>query len=143
VVQAAFTRRYPNRFEMQIIKERSNRFGRHDRLTLDGQTYRVLRKERDTFSLQLVTDNLLQDYYVTKSHTEINTLRSTGRLKYERDFYSKTLSYLRLRNDNSDLSDLQEEALRTIAWKTEWCVRFNRRRSIGKHHGGRRSHPRT
>jgi transposase InsO family protein len=80
------------------------------------------------FSLQLVTDNLLQDYYVTKSDSEINSLRSKGRLKYERDFYSQTLAYLRLRNDNSDLSDLQEEALRTIAWKTEWCVRFNRRR---------------
>jgi len=39
-----------------------------------------------------------------------------------------TLSYLRQLNYNSDLSDLPEEDLRTIAWKTEWCVRFNRRR---------------
>lgn len=108
--------------------ERSNRFGSHDRLTMDGQTYRVVRKERDYFLLQLVTDNLLQDYYVTKSDAEINSLVRNGRLTYERDYYSKTLGLLRQRNDNSDLSDLSEEELRTVAWKTEWCVRFHRRR---------------
>lgn len=113
---------------MSDRRERSNRFGRHDRLTLDGQTYRVFQKERDRFTLQLVSDSLLQDYFITKSDAEINALRRTGRLKYERDFYSKTLAYLRQRNDSSDLSDLPEDALRTIAWKTEWCVRFHRRR---------------
>ncbi|WP_315744843.1 MULTISPECIES: hypothetical protein [unclassified Bradyrhizobium] len=95
---------------------------------MDGQTYRVLGKERDLFQLQLVSHDLLQEFFVTKSDKEINALVRTGRLKHERDFFSKTLGYLRQRNDSSDLSDLPEDALRTIAWKTEWCVRFHRRR---------------
>lgn len=106
--------------------ERSNRFGRHDRLLIEGQAYRVVGKTRRTFVLQLVTDNFITDHFTSKTDAEINALFRNGRLKYDRDHFSKALGLLRQRHDDSDLSDLSEEDLRTITWKTEWCVRFNR-----------------
>ena len=118
----------PPDFEAEM-PGRSHRFGRHDRLMIDGATYRVARKKRDVHLLQLVSDGFIEDYHVTKSDEEISDLLRTGRLRHDAGYFSRVLATLRLRHDDSDLSDLSDAELRTIAWKKEWCVRFNRRRT--------------
>lgn len=113
--------------EMRTL-ERSNRFGRHDRLRIDGQSFRVVNKDCGNFLLQQVSEDILEDRFIVKSDKDINRLMRDGRMAYDEGYYSKTLGFLRQRSDTSDLSDLSEEDLRTIAWKTEWCIRFHRRR---------------
>lgn len=118
--------------ELELVESRERRhlFGRHDRLVIDGQSFRVDRKVRDTHVLQPIAgDVIAEDYYVTKTDRDINSLLRSNRLRIDEAYYSKSLTILRVRHDNSDLSDLAEEDLRTVAWKTEWCVRFLREAS--------------
>jgi hypothetical protein len=106
-------------------RERAHRFGRHDRLVIDGRSFRVVRKVKDAHVLQPVTGDLIaEDYSITKTDREINALFRAKRIRVDEGYYSRTLAILRVRFDNSDLSDLSEEELRTVAWKKEWCVRF-------------------
>ncbi|WP_246252482.1 Mu transposase C-terminal domain-containing protein [Allomesorhizobium camelthorni] len=111
---------------MNQHSERKHVFGRHDRLVIDGQSYRVAHKEKGTHFLQLVNGDLIEDHFVPKTDRQIDELRRSGRLRHEEGYFSKTLSLLRVRHDNSDLNDLSEAQLRTVAWKKEWCVRFLR-----------------
>ncbi|AZO23551.1 hypothetical protein EJ070_24660 [Mesorhizobium sp. M1E.F.Ca.ET.045.02.1.1] len=105
--------------------ERAHLFGRHDRLLIDGQSFRVERKVKDTHVLQPVTGDLIaEDYFVVKSDNEINALIRSKRIRIDEGYYSKALAILRVRFDDSDLTDLSEEELRTLAWKKEWCIRF-------------------
>ncbi|MGB3643573.1 MAG: Mu transposase C-terminal domain-containing protein [Mesorhizobium sp.] len=105
--------------------ERAYIFGRHDRLVIDGQSYRVERKVRDSHVLQPVTGDLIaEDIFVVKTDSEINSLLRSKRIRIDEGYYSKALSILRVRCDDSDLSDLSEEQMRTLSWKKEWCVRF-------------------
>jgi len=109
-------------------RERKNYFGRHDRLVIDGQSFCVDGKHKDTHFLRQVTDGLIvEDRCIEKTDQEINALEAANRFRHDEGFYSKTLSLLRVRHDNSDLTDLSEVALRTVAWKKEWCVRFLRK----------------
>lgn len=111
-------------------RERSHVFGRHDRLVIDGQSFRVDRKVKDTHVLQPVSGDLIaEDYFVPKTDGEINKLLRSKRIRIDEGYYSKTLTILRVRHDDSDLGDLSEAELRTVAWKTEWCVRFLREAS--------------
>ncbi len=99
-------------------------FGRHDRLVIDGQCYRVDEKVKGVHYLQLINDNLVEDFFVTKKDKEITDLIRKNRLRIDEGYFSKTLSLLRVKYDSTDLSDLSEDDLRTVAWKKEWCVRF-------------------
>ncbi|TGV76357.1 hypothetical protein EN801_037925, partial [Mesorhizobium sp. M00.F.Ca.ET.158.01.1.1] len=75
--------------------------------------------------LQPVTGDLIaEDFFVVKTDKEINGLIRSKRIRIDEGHYSKALGILRVRFDDSDLSDLSEEDLRTVAWKKEWCVRF-------------------
>ncbi|THF58149.1 Mu transposase C-terminal domain-containing protein [Ollibium composti] len=105
--------------------ERAYLFGRHDRLVIDGQSYRVERKVRDSHVLQPVTGDLIaEDLFIVKTDSEISSLMRSKRIRIDEGYYSKALGILRVRFDDSDLSDLSEEELRTLSWKKEWCVRF-------------------
>jgi hypothetical protein len=105
--------------------ERAYLFGRHDRLVIDGQSFRVERKVRDSHVLQPVTGDLIaEDFFIVKADSEISSLMRSKRLRIVEGYYSKALGILRVRFDDSDLSDLSEEQLRTLSWKKEWCVRF-------------------
>ncbi|MFB9980185.1 Mu transposase C-terminal domain-containing protein [Mesorhizobium kowhaii] len=105
--------------------ERCHLFGRHDRLVIDGQSFRVERKVRDSHVLQPVTGELIaEDFFVVKTDKEINGLIRSKRMRIDEGYYSKALGILRVRFDDSNLSDLSEEDLRTVGWKKEWCVRF-------------------
>ncbi|MEI4480610.1 MULTISPECIES: hypothetical protein [unclassified Phyllobacterium] len=109
---------------MVDLRERAHLFGRHDRLVIDGQCYRVDGKVKDVHYLQLVNDNLIEDFFVTKTDKQINDLMYKDRLRIDEGYFSKTLQLLRMKYDSSDLSHLSENELRTVAWKKEWCVRF-------------------
>lgn len=74
-------------------------------------------------------DLVAEDHYMSKTDKDINALLRSKRLRIDEGRYSKALSILRVRHDSSDLSDLSEEELRTVAWKKEWCVRFLREAS--------------
>ncbi|WP_296745741.1 hypothetical protein [Mesorhizobium sp.] len=105
--------------------ERAHLFGRHDRLLIDGQSFRVEKKVKDTHVLQPVTgDLIMEDYFVAKTDKEINALLRSDRVRIDEGYYSKALTILRVRYDDSNLVDLSEDELRTLAWKKEWCVRF-------------------
>ena len=107
---------------------RRHKFSRHDRLRFDGKSYRVVSKDGDDFRLQQVAGDVLTDWFITRSDNDISDLLRSGKLAYDRDHYSRSMQFLRSRSDYSDLSDLDEDALRTIAWKAEWCARFHHRR---------------
>ena len=107
---------------------RSHQFGRHDRLTIDGATYRVVTKKRNGHLLQLVIGDVVQDHFVVKTDAEINRLIRKRRFAVAEGFYSHALARLRMEHDNADLAIFDDADLRGMAWKAEWCIRFNRAR---------------
>lgn len=111
--------------KIKKAKPRSHLFGRHDRIVIDGQCYREVQKDGSAHLLQLVVDGLLADHHVTKTDIELDVLEDRKRLRVDDAFYSKALNVLRMRQDNSDLSHLEEAELRDIAWKKHWVVTFN------------------
>lgn len=114
---------------MNEIRKFRYSFGRYDRITINGSTYRYAGIAHDHHKFQLVTEELLEDYTITLSDRQIHNLIVKKQFRTEEAYYSKALAELRLRQDNTDLSGLDEEDVRTIFWKREWCVRFNRARA--------------
>lgn len=101
------------------------KFGRHDRIVIDGQAYRAISKEKRRHILQLVVDDIVQeDHFVTKTDAEITDLLRRNMLRHDPGYFSRALSLIRVRRDSSDLSDLREDEIRTVLWKVEWCTRF-------------------
>lgn len=111
-----------------VVTERHHNFGWYDRITIEGAHYRPVSKEGDIHQLQHVVGKLFTENFVELSDHEINNLIKRGAFQYEEAYFSKALSQLRMRGDDTDVSDLSEDELRTISWKVEWCVRFNNRR---------------
>lgn len=106
-------------------REPSYTFGRHDRLQIDGESFRVERKVKDTHILQRVIDGVFaEDSYVSKTDAEIRSLLKTRRARHQENYYTKTIQILRAQEDDTDLNYLREDQLRTLAWKKEWVVRF-------------------
>lgn len=103
---------------------RRYRFGRHDRLTIDGATYRVADSKNGNHVLQLLTGDVIQDHCIVRSDEAIGDLLRARRLIVEEGYFSKSLAMLRAAQDNSDVMDIAERDLRTMMWKREWCRRF-------------------
>lgn len=99
-------------------------FGAQDRLVIEGAAFRVDRFEDGAHILELVQGGVPKNMFVPKTDEEVDALFQAGRMRVDQDYFSRALATLRNRHDDSDLSSLDEEALRTIGWKTEWCVRF-------------------
>jgi transposase InsO family protein len=110
----------------------SYRLGRHDRIKISGAAFRPVYKIGREHLLQLVKDGVLEDHYKLVSDEELGSLMRTRKLRIEKDHFSLAQQLLKARGDDSHLSDLGEEDLRTIAWKVEWCTRFE-----GAHREGR------
>lgn len=111
---------------MHARVERAHKFRRYDRIVIQGAHYRPLEKIRDTHVFQLVADGVLEQLTITKTDAQINALSKRGAFLCEKDYYSDVMAKLRVRNDDTDLGSLSDDALKTIAWKREWCVRFIR-----------------
>lgn len=106
------------------------KFGRHDRIVINGQAYRAIGKAKRRHVLQLVVDDIVQEeHFVTKTDAEITDLLRRNMLRHDPGYFSRALSLIRVRRDSSDLSDLREDELRTVLWKVEWCTRFQAARS--------------
>lgn len=107
-------------------------FGCHDRITIDGVHYRPAGRQGRANLLRLVIDNAVVDTSIKPlTDDEYVRLHDARKIRVEEGYYSLAYQLLRDRADDtdlSDLSDLDEGQLRTIAWKVEWCVRFNRAR---------------
>ena len=103
---------------------RRYRVGRHDRLTIDGATYRVADSKNGNHVLQLLTGDVIQHHFIVHSDEAIGDLLRARRLAIEEGYFSKSLAMLRAAQDNSDVLDNPECDLRTMIWKREWCERF-------------------
>ena len=69
--------------------ERPHLFGRHDRLVIDSQSFRVERKVKDSHVLQPVTGDLIaEDFFVVKTDKEINRLIRSKRVRIDEGYYS-------------------------------------------------------
>jgi hypothetical protein len=110
-------------------------FGDYDRMTIGGAAYRYVGFKHDKHEFQLVADNVLEEYFIGYTDEEIHQLVLRGNFRHEEAYFSKALTELRMRQDHTCFADLTEEDVRTIFWKREWCVRFNRA------HGGRDGFP--
>ncbi|SFM31130.1 hypothetical protein [Methylobacterium pseudosasicola] len=108
------------------------KFGHNDRITIDGVHYRPSGRQGQANLLRLVIDNALVDTSIRPlTDSEYVRLHSDKKIRIEEGYYSHAFQLLRDRaagTDLSDLSDLDDEQLRTVAWKVEWCVRFNQAR---------------
>ncbi|GJD30983.1 hypothetical protein PMNALOAF_2235 [Methylobacterium adhaesivum] len=104
------------------------KLGRHDRVTIDGVHFRPEgRKGRVNLLRQVVNDAVLDTILKPLSDEEFTHLNASKLIRIEEGYYSLAYQLLRKRADGtdlSDLSDLTDEQLRTIAWKVEWCTRF-------------------
>jgi len=112
-----------------VVTSRHHLFGEYDRITIEGVRYRPVNKLGDVHQLQHVVGKLFTEKFVEFTDDEINTFITRKSFMFEEGYYSKALSQLRMRGDDTDVRGLSEEELRTIAWKVEWCVRFNTRRT--------------
>lgn len=110
----------------------SFRLGRHDRIKISGAAFRPLHKIGREHLLQLVVDGVLEDHYKLLSDEELGSLMRAKKVRIDKDHFSLGQQLIKARGDNSDLSDLREEDLRTIAWKAEWCTRFEQAYSEGR-----------
>lgn len=109
---------------------RAFKFGRHDRLVIDGAHYRAVKRHAGRHVLQLVVGYTIEDHYVDVSDTEITGLMAgpNVRMRVDREYWSSSLAMMRLRHDNSNVKGLGKAALQTVEWKLQWVRRFMLRR---------------
>jgi transposase InsO family protein len=103
---------------------RRYRFGRYDRLVIEGAAFREAEHRGRVHILQLVVDGVPQRMFADRHDDELDALFKAGRCRVDEGYYSLASAHLRGVTDPSDLLDLDEDELRTVEWKTEWCVRF-------------------
>jgi len=118
---------------LNVVAKIKYAFARYDRITINGDTYRWVKFQHAHHLFQRVTENVyeqvLEDDCLNYTDQEIHALVRRKLLTQEHAYYSKALAELRMRQDNTDLTDLDEEEVRTLFWKREWCVRYNRARA--------------
>ncbi|MGW5841070.1 hypothetical protein ACWFZ6_24080 [Methylorubrum extorquens] len=116
---------------MQMPAE-SYKFGHNDRITIDGAHYRPAGRQGRANLLRLVIDNAVVDTAIKPlTDDEYVRLHAARKIRVEEGYYSLAFQLLRDRaagTNLSDLSDLDDKQLRDIAWKVEWCRRFNEAR---------------
>jgi transposase InsO family protein len=105
------------------------KLGRNDRITIDGARYRPDGKRGRVHLLRhVVKDAILDDAVKPLTDDELAGLIAGNLIRIEAGYYSKAYQLLAGRAEGTNLSelhDLDDKALRTIAWKVEWCTRYN------------------
>ncbi|MCJ2026448.1 hypothetical protein [Methylobacterium sp. J-067] len=105
------------------------KLGRNDRVTIEGVHYRPDGKQGRVHLLRHVVKGAILDSAVKPlTDEELVTLDTGNLIRIETGYYSKAYQLLSKRaegTDLSDLHDLDEETLRGVAWKVEWCARYN------------------
>jgi len=117
------------------------KFGHNDRITIDGVHYRPAGRQGRANLLRLVIDNAVADTSIKPlTDEEYVRLHAARKIRIEEGYFSLAYQLLRDRaagTDLSDLSDLDDVQMRTVAWKVEWCVRFNQARMGAAGHEAR------
>ncbi|MCW7546119.1 hypothetical protein N7I30_20305 [Aurantimonas litoralis] len=112
------------------MPQRAYKFGRHDRIVVDGAHYRCVESKGGRHLFQLVVGYVFEDHYVPIDDVEITKLLrgASPRMRIDEGHWTESLGMLRVRNDTSDTSRCSKEHARTAAWKLQWVLRFHRRR---------------
>ncbi|WP_199084550.1 hypothetical protein [Bosea sp. ASV33] len=108
------------------------RLGSHDRIKIAGAAYRPVQKIGREHLLQLVTEGVLQQHFRLVSDEEIGDLLRNRRVRIEENHYSLARQFLLAKGDDSNLHGLEEDEIRSIAWKAEWCRRFEEAQAGGR-----------
>lgn len=99
----------------------SYRFGRQDRITINGVMY--VCGESDGYRHQLLRlDNTKIIEVVTNA--EIDAHLAAGTLTVERAYFSEASTILQMRNHGVDWDDLDDEERAEIVWRQAYCDRF-------------------
>ncbi|GAB5426665.1 MAG: hypothetical protein Devi2KO_01240 [Devosia indica] len=110
---------------MNHIRVPRQTFGRYDRILINSSAYRYVRRdENGEHVLQLAVDGLLEDNFRRLTDVQVAELMRRKNFKVDPQYYTKALDELRSRTDNSSLLALNEDQVRHVMWKTEWCTRF-------------------
>ncbi len=114
----------------------------NDRVRRNGECFRPAERLGQAWVLRHVVDGvmLVDDPDAWHLADEVQQrLRDGRKIAVDEDYFSKAGQLLSSRDDDSEMHDLSDAKLRTVAWKVEWCTRFNRARSGDDGHDARPS----
>ncbi|MBY0382804.1 MAG: hypothetical protein K2W78_12905 [Xanthobacteraceae bacterium] len=95
------------------------RYGRFDRLVIDGVAYTV--RSAGTKAVVLAREDNEQATQ-TLTHAQLNVLRHSRGYRHDRDFYMPELALARTHAGVGYVSDLPDEEQAEVLWKEKWCL---------------------
>ena len=105
------------------------RFGRHDRMIIDGVHYIIV--DHDRLSVTIArADN--PDVTQTLSREQIDVVRFSPGFRLDRNFYRPELARARTHAGVDHLGDLPQEEQADILWKLAYCMAYIRMTEAGK-----------
>jgi putative transposase len=105
------------------------RFGRHDRLVIDGIHYIVVDHDRQSVTIARA-DN--PDVTQTLSRDQMDIVRHSPGFRLDRNFYRPELARARTHAGVDHLSDLPQEEQADVLWKLSYCLAYIRMTEEGK-----------
>ncbi|MBR0989107.1 hypothetical protein JQ580_00055 [Bradyrhizobium japonicum] len=99
------------------------RFGRHDRMVIDGVEYTILDHDRTSVTIARA-DNA--DATQTLSREQVDVVRFSPGFRLDRNFYRPGVAKARMHAGVDHLSDLPQEEQADIMWKFAYCVAYIR-----------------
>lgn len=95
------------------------KFGRHDRMVIDGVEYTVLDHDRTSVTIACA-DNA--DATQTLSREQLDVVRFSPGFRLDRNFYRPGVAKARMHAGVDHLSDLPQEEQADILWKLAYCT---------------------
>ncbi|TFZ59776.1 hypothetical protein E4V01_07445 [Methylorubrum sp. Q1] len=104
----------------------------NDRVRRNGECYRPAERLEQAWVLMHVVDGAMlvdddDSWHLTDKRQQ--ELRDARIIAVDENYFSAAGRDLAARDDDLLLHDLTDAELRTIAWKVEWCTRWNRARA--------------
>ena len=105
------------------------RFGKHDRITIDGRHYIHMEYTEEGHILgRHDNPEIFEDF----THDHIWMLSNRRDWQVDAEFYSPSSARRRSATGTRQLSDLAAKEVPDVVWKWEWCCRFIRLREAGE-----------
>lgn len=122
----AKVRNYPSRVAGASGQPERMRFGKKDRLVIDGIDWRC--KETDEFGHLLAAEH---DKKFTRSytHAQMRIEASKTSFRHDRDWYTTKAAKLRRQTDVSEMNELSFEERQKIIWKESFIIEFEKLRA--------------
>jgi putative transposase len=105
------------------------RFGRHDRMVIDGVEYTVVDHDRHSVTIANA-DNA--DATQTLSREQIDVVRHSPGFRLDRNFYRPEVARARIHAGVDHLSDLPQEEQAEVLWKLAYCLAYIRMKEEAK-----------